>query len=149
MYSRYLTMSTFQWKSLYIRRDYVQIWQNHSFPSLFRKHTQGLEPRYDVILDKETSIPLVPPCCSWGTCPENVCLWEESDSEVEFGILLRKTEHFLTVSVGVRSCQVRRNFRHFLTGARKYTILCWKESFYTSENIPSLTKSPSPVFLIH
>ena len=58
------TMPKFQWKNrLTFRYIYVQSWQNHSFPIIFRKHSQGLASSCDVTHDTG-----VPSCRSRPAC---------------------------------------------------------------------------------
>ena len=45
-------------------------------------------------MTQKTSIPRVPSCCSRQACMKNVCLWEQSDFEMEFDILMHEYEPF-------------------------------------------------------
>ena len=88
-------MPKFQWKKrLTFWYIYVQSWQNHLFPIIFQKRTQGLAPSCDVTQDtgdnfSSSSILLF--LSSWH---KNVCLREQSDFEMEFDILLHLYETF-------------------------------------------------------
>ena len=70
---------------------YVQSWQNHSFPMIFRKHTQGLAPSRDVTHDAGDNFSILSFSSS---LHKNVCLWEQSDFEMEFDILLHEYQPF-------------------------------------------------------
>ena len=70
VWNRCGTMPKFQWKNRLTFRDiYIQSWQNHSFPIIFRKHT----PRawHLVVtshMTQETIFPGVPSCRSRPAC---------------------------------------------------------------------------------
>ena len=86
-------MLEFQWKkSLTFRDIYVQSWQNHSFPIIFRKHTQGLAPSCDVTHDTGDNFSSSSILLFSSSLHNNVCLWEQSDFEMEFDILLHLYE---------------------------------------------------------
>ena len=74
-------------------------------------------------MTQETSIPQVPSCCSRQACINNVCLWELSDFEMEFDILLHEYQPFdCVLQFSSVSCDVTsENYRQMQV--RKYTIL--------------------------
>ena len=105
------TMPKFQWKNRLTFRDiYVWSWQNHSFPIIFRKHTQGLVPSCDVTHDTgnkySSSILLFS-----SALHKNACLWEQSDFEMEFDILLHEYEPFDLQFGSVRCDVTSENYR--------------------------------------
>ena len=95
VWNRYGTMLKFQWKNRLTFRDiYVQSWQNHSFPIIFRKHTQGLAPSCDVTHGTGDNFSGSSILSFSPSLHKNVCLWEQSDFEMEFDILLHEYQPF-------------------------------------------------------
>ena len=93
VWSRCGTMPKFQWKKrLTFRNIYVQSWQNHSFPIIFRKHTQGLAPSCDVTHDTGENFSSSSTLLFSSSLHKNVCLCEQSDFVMEFDILLNLCE---------------------------------------------------------
>ena len=88
-------MLKFQWKSRLTFRDiYVQTGQNHLFPIIFWKHTQGLAPSCDVTHDTGDNFSGSSILSFLSSLHKNVCLWEQSDFEMEFDILLHEYQPF-------------------------------------------------------
>ena len=88
-------MPKFQWKNRLTFRDiYVQSWQNHSLPIIFRKHTQGLAPSCDVTHDTGDNLSRSSILLFSSSLHKNFCLWEQSDFEMEFDILLHEYQPF-------------------------------------------------------
>ena len=89
------TMPKFQWKNRLTFRDiYVQSWQNHSFPIIFWKHTQGLAPSCGVTHDTGDNFFGSSILSFSSSLHKNVCLWEQSDFEMESYILLHEYQPF-------------------------------------------------------
>ena len=79
------TMPKFQWKNRHNFRD-IYVWsrQNHSFPIIFWKHTQGLVPSCDITHDTGNKYSSSSTLLFLSSLHKNAWLWEQSDFEMEF-----------------------------------------------------------------
>ena len=95
VWNRCGTMPKFQWKNRLTFRDiYVQSWQNQSFQIISRKHTKGLAPSCDVTHDTGDNFSGSSILLFLSSLHKNVCLWEQSDFEMELDILLHEYQPF-------------------------------------------------------
>ena len=81
-------------KSTHCQDIYIKTWQNHSFPIVFWKHYQGVAPGCDITHDIGDNFSLSSILLFLSSLHKNVFLWEQSDFEMEFDILLHEYHPF-------------------------------------------------------
>ena len=81
-------------KSPHFPRDLRSKLTNRSFPIVFQKHTQGLVPSCDFTHDTRNKYCSSSILSFSSSLHKNVCLWEQSDFEMEFDVLLHEYKLF-------------------------------------------------------